>query len=93
MAIRELITSGNSNTLLMLTPAMLQEFAATLIQEASAKLQKQEEPTYTPAEFAARHRVDKSTLWRWNRDGLLKKTVIGGKIFYRDSDLSVRKEG
>ena len=93
MAIRELITSGNSNTILMLTPAMLQEFAATLIAEASKKLQAKEEQTYTPSEFAARHRVDKSTLWRWNRDGLLKKTVIGGKIFYKDSDLKIRKEG
>lgn len=93
MAIQELLQNGNGNTLLMVTPAMLQEFAATLIQEASAKLQTKEEPTYTPAEFAARHRVDKSTLWRWCRDGLLRKTVIGGKIFYKDSDLIIRKEG
>ncbi len=77
----------------MVTPTMLQEFAATLIAEASEKLQAKEERTYTPAEFAARHRVDKSTLWRWNQEGLLKKTIIGGKVFYRDSDLSVRKEG
>lgn len=92
MAIQDLITSGNSNTILMLTPAMLQEFAATLISEASERLRKEEERTYTPAEFAERHRVDKSTLWRWNRDGLLKKTIIGGKVFYRDSDL-MKKEG
>ncbi len=92
MAIQDLITSGNSNTILMLTPAMLQEFAATLISEASERLRKEEERTYTPAEFAERHRVDKSTLWRWNRDGLLKKTIIGGKVFYRDSDLK-KKEG
>lgn len=92
MEIQELISSGNGNTILMLTPAMLQEFAATLISEASKRLKKEEERTYTPAEFAERHRVDKSTLWRWNRDGLLKKTIIGGKVFYRDSDLKV-KEG
>lgn len=92
MAIKELL-NDNGNTLLMVTPAMLQEFASTLIQQAATKLQAQEEPTYTPSEFAARHRVDKSTLWRWNRDGLLKKTIIGGKVFYRDSDLSIRKEG
>lgn len=92
MAIQDLITSGNSNTILMLTPAMLQEFAATLISEASERLRKEEERTYTPAEFAERHRVDKSTLWRWNRDGLLRKTIIGGKVFYRDSDLK-KKEG
>ena len=92
MQIQELISSGNGNTILMLTPAMLQEFAATLISEASERLKKEEERTYTPAEFAERHRVDKSTLWRWNRDGLLKKTIIGGKVFYRDSDLT-KKEG
>ena len=92
MAIKDMINNDNGNTILMVTPAMLQEFAATLISEASERLKKEEERTYTPAEFAERHRVDKSTLWRWNRDGLLKKTIIGGKVFYRDSDLR-KKEG
>jgi len=29
-------------------------------------------------------------LWRWCQAGILKKTVIGGKVYYKDSDL---KEG
>jgi hypothetical protein len=91
MAIQDLITSGNSNTILMLTPAMLQEFAQALISEAATKLVSKEEPTYTPAQFAERWQVDKSTLWRWVKEGKLTKTVIGGKVFYKDSDL--RKEG
>ena len=69
---------------------MLADFANTLIEEARTQLIKEEEPTYTPAEFAKRWRVDKSTLWRWVRDGKLSKTVVGGKVFYKDSDL--RKE-
>ena len=83
--------SLNGNTILMVTPAMLQDFACTIIEEARTKLVKEEEPSYTPAEFAKRWRVDKSTLWRWVRNGKLKKTIVGGKVFYKDSDL--KKEG
>lgn len=85
------IMSLNGNTILMVTPAMLQDFACTIIEEARTKLVKEEEPSYTPAEFAKRWRVDKSTLWRWVRNGKLKKTIVGGKVFYKDSDL--KKEG
>ena len=70
---------------------MLQEFAQTLISEATTKLVSKEEPTFTPSQFAERWQVDKSTLWRWVKEGKLTKTVIGGKVFYKDSDL--RKEG
>lgn len=65
---------------------MLQEFAEALIAEAAAKLRAEEEPTYSPAQFAEKWQVDKSTLWRWVKEGKLKKTVIGGKVFYKDSD-------
>ncbi len=51
------------------------------------------DPFYTPTEFAQRHKVDKSTLWGWVKMGVLKKTLIGGKPFYRDSDLRIDKEG
>lgn len=92
MAIKELLNSENGNTLLMVTPSMLNDFAATLIREALEKLQKEEERTYTPKEFSELLGVDKSTLWRWNQEGLLKKTIIGGKVYYKCSDLK-RKEG
>ena len=79
------------STLLVVTPQDLREFAEHLMMEASAKLTKTEEPTYTPKEFAARHHCDVSTLWRWVQNGLLTKTLVGGKVFYRDSDLKIRK--
>ena len=87
----ELLKNGGC-TLLVVTKEMLDEFARNLINEAVTKARPQEEPVYTPKEFAARHRVDVSTLWRWVQNGTLKKTVIGKKVFYKDSDLQI-KEG
>ena len=83
------IQEMSGNTILMLTANQLREFAESLIIEASSKLTRHEEPTYTPAEFAARHRVDKSTLWRWCQQGKLKPTKVGRKVVYKDSDLVV----
>ncbi len=91
MSIQEMLSNG-SNTLLMVTPSMLQEFAQSLIAEASEKLKTQEETLYTPREFAKRHHVDVSTLWRWVRDGHLTKITVAGKVYYKDSCLKV-KEG
>lgn len=31
--------------------------------------------------------VDPSTLWRWEKVGYLKPVRIGGKVFYRRSDI------
>lgn len=88
---QDLMANGCS-TLLVVTPEMLQDFGRKLIMEAVAKVQKDEEPTYTPKEFAARHHVDVSTLWRWVQNGTLKKTSVGKKVYYKDSDLTI-KEG
>lgn len=84
-----MLSNGNSNTLLVVTPIMLQEFGHSLIAEATEKLRTQKEQIFTPKEFAERHRVDVSTLWRWCKAGILKKTVVGSKVYYRDCDLKV----
>jgi excisionase family DNA binding protein len=36
--------------------------------------------------------VDKSTLWRWNKQGYLKHIEIGGKRRYRMSDVKKKLE-
>ena len=48
---------------------------------------QQEEKLYSPTEFAERNHVSKATLWRWVKVGILKPTKIGGKVFYKQSDL------
>lgn len=88
MAIRELI-QNDARTLLLVSPTDLQEFALSVVNEYS-KLTTLEEKKYTPKEFAKRHNVSEATLWRWCKAGILKRTIYGGKVYYRDSDL---KEG
>ena len=73
--------------MLLVTPLQLKEFALDVVDEVSKVT---EEPKYTPAEFAKRKGVNKSTLYRWRKAKLLKPYYVGGSIFYRDSDL---KEG
>ena len=80
---------SGSNTIVMMTAEELKEFGISLINAARKELVEKEK-MYTPAEFAQKWQVDKSTLWRWVKEGKLKKTVVGGKVFYKDSDL--RKE-
>jgi hypothetical protein len=84
MSIQELIQNGEGGTMIIATPVMLKEFAMTILSEASTVM---EEPRYTPTEFAKRKGVDKSTLHRWRKAGLLKPYYVGTKLFYRDSDL------
>lgn len=86
MNIRDLINKGESTTLLLVTPEMLSEFARDVITEYKATIE--EEPKFTPAEFAKRNGVNKSTLCRWRKMGILKPYMVGTKIYYRDSDLN-----
>ena len=72
--------------MLLVTPIDLKEFAVAVIEEFKAQI-PQDEKLYTPTEFAARHGVRKETLWRWCKAGILKKTVVGGKVYYKDSNL------
>ncbi len=85
MAIKEIIQSG-ANTLLLVTPADLKEFALSVVNEYT-QASRMEERKYTRKEFAERKGVTLSTLWRWEKQGLLKGTRVGQKVYYRDSDL------
>lgn len=86
MNIKELMTAGQ-NIQLVVTIADLKEFALSLMSETQCTDVQQSEPMYTPAEFAQRHKVDRSTLWRWCKAGILKPIHIGGKTYYKESDL------
>ena len=79
------------NMQLVVTAADLKEFALSLIEEVkcASESNREDETLYTPAEFASRHHVDKSTLWRWCKSGILTPTRVGGKVFYKDSNLQV----
>lgn len=88
MAIKDMIQSG-ANTLLIVTPADLKEFAMSVVSEFVNAAPQTEEKQYSRKEFANRKGVTIETLWRWEKKGLLKGTRVGQKVYYRDSDLKV----
>ncbi len=76
----------NQDSLYIISSADLKEFALELIEEVKAQ-EKVDDKMYTVDEFAAKHSVDKSTLWRWRKSGFLKSTKIGGRVYYKEADL------
>jgi hypothetical protein len=90
MNIQQLLCT-NANVQVVVNVADLKEFALSLIDEAKNIEEVKPEPMFTPKEFAARHGVDKSTLWRWCKCGVLTPLHIGGKTFYRDSCLKIQE--
>ena len=72
--------------LMMVSP----EDFASAVECAVAKAMTNTKPkeTYlTVDEAALRLGVSRSTLWRWDKEGYLKKIKRGKKITYRQSDI------
>ena len=70
----------------VLSSTDLKEFALELIEEIKAQ-EKVDNKMYTADEFAEKHSVSKQMLWRWCKEGILKSMKIGGKVYYKESDL------
>ena len=58
-----------------------------LKQEISNAPKTNPDRLVTPKETAEMLAVDLSTLYRWDKMGYLNKVKIGGKVFYRMSDI------
>ena len=79
---------------LVITAADLKEFALSVANEVmnSSGNSKEDDTLYSPDEFARKHHVSKSTLWRWRQAGILTQTKVGGKVYYRESNLKLVEE-
>lgn len=86
MSITEILKT-NANVQLVVNMADLKEFALSLIDEAQAARKEPEEKYLTADETARMIPCDKSTLWRWNKNGYLKSLKMGNKVRYRLSDI------
>ena len=85
MSIKEIIDT-NPNIQLVISAADLKEFALELLAERE-KASTQPEKYLTIAETARKYGISESTLYRWSRIGYLPKIKLGGKSFYRESDI------
>lgn len=72
----------------------LKEWMLELIQEVKDKTTIQTNEVYkTPEETANMLQVNKSTLWRWAKQGYLVPIKWGGKTRYKLSDIKNCMEG
>lgn len=85
MNINEIINT-NPNIQLVVTAADLKEFALELLAERE-KSSNQSDKYLTIPETAKKYGVSESTLYRWSRLDYLPKVKLGGKSFYRESDI------
>ena len=85
MSIKEIIDT-NPNIQLVISAADLKEFALELLAERE-KSSTQSDKYLTIAETSEKYGISKTTLWRWSKEGYLPKHKLGGKSFYRESDI------
>lgn len=70
----------------------LKDWAIDLLDQfAKRQAKPQDEILLTTAEAARFLNVDRSTLWRWNRENYLKPVMIGNRYRYRQSELETLK--
>lgn len=65
-----------------LVDAQMQRFYDEKKKEAEA------DQLIKPKDAAKQIGVNLTTLWRWNKDGYLKKVYVGGKPRYKQSDVN-----
>lgn len=89
-----LLQNENSNMLYVVRGAELKEFALDIINEVLTKnTEKTKETLHSIDEVSKKFGVDRSTLWRWAKNGYLTPIRVGGKPRYKESDLTRLLEG
>lgn len=79
---------GGSRMLMVVSGEDLKEFARQLITFAKSELKAQNEPEYyTRKELSERLHVSTVTIYRYERDGILKSHKINGRVLYDKREL------
>lgn len=82
----------NGACIVQVSAADLKDWAIGLLdQYAQRQAKPQDEILLTTAQASRFLNVDRSTLWRWNRENYLKPVMIGNRCRYRQSDLESLK--
>ena len=92
MSINEIVNT-NSNVMLVISAADLKEFVLELLDERENSSKLTPEKFLSITETVEKYGISKPTLWRWSKIGYLPKIKLGGKCFYRESDIIKVMEG
>ena len=82
------IIKQEGNVQLVVNSADLKELFLEWEKEKDSQIQAVKEDQYlSPNETVTILRISKPTLWRWEKQGFLVPTKIGGKKYFRKSDV------
>jgi len=89
--IQQILDTGGSQTLLLVSAADLREFAIAVVQEATEKMQKRQEPDndelLTTRQACETFKISTATLWRWVKSGLLHTRKAGVKNLFSKAEI------
>lgn len=71
----------------------LERVVQNAIDKLLEKRENKPEVYLTAEETAKRLQVDRSTVWRWNKEGYLVSTKVGSKVRYKLSDVERIQKG
>ena len=81
--INKIIKTEKSSPILMVSATDLQEVIRGIFEEVvSAKEGEKDETLLSIQQASALLDVDRSTLWRWEKEGYLKPVRVGRKVRY-----------
>lgn len=89
--------SNGQNTIVMVTTEQLKAMADYCFKVAKEEAEKEslaEREELHPVEYwLKKMHMNRTSLWRWEKQGLIKPTRIGGKVYFKMSDFDKMKEG
>lgn len=83
----------NSQTLMIVSKDDLEGIIQNAIDKLLEQREHKPEVFLTAEETAKRLTVDRSTLWRWNKEGYLVANKVGNKVRYKLSDVERIQKG
>ena len=82
-----------SSPILMVSAADLKEALRSIFEEFIVAGDEKDDELLTVRQASALLGVDRSTLWRWEKDGYLRPIRIGRKVRYQLSAVNALKKG
>ena len=81
---------SGADMVMMITASQLRDFAEYVMnkqRESDARENLADREELRPLEFwVNKLNVNRSTLWRWEQQGKVMPTRLGGKVYYKASD-------
>ena len=89
----EIFDIHKSQTLMIVSLHDLEVAVQNVVDKLLEQRENKPETYLTAEETAKRLGVDRSTLWRWNKEGYLCSIKIGSKVRYKLSDVERLQKG